>query len=361
MEKKALVAMSGGVDSSVAAYLMQKDGYTCIGAMMKLISNKLSEKCHLENSTGQTCCSLDDAEDARSVAYRLGFLFYVFDFSEDFEKNVIEKFVNAYETGFTPNPCLECNRFLKFDRLYRRAQELGCDTLVTGHYARIDHENGRYLLKKGVDPKKDQSYFLYSMTQDQLGHTRFPLGVMHKEEIRRIAEEQGFVNAHKPDSQDICFVPDGDYAAFLETYTGKTYPEGNFIGTDGTVLGTHRGAVRFTIGQRKGLGIALGSPMYVTAKDMTENTVTLAPNEALFTDELTADELNWISVEELTGPLRVQAKIRYRHTEQPALITPAGSGQVHVKFDEPQRAITPGQAVVFYNGDTVVGGGRILR
>ena len=361
MDKKALIAMSGGVDSSVAAYLMQKEGFSCIGAMMKLISKEISDRCLPEFSSGKVCCTLEDADDARSVAYRLGFPFYVFDFSDDFREKVIDHFVTSYEGGFTPNPCLECNRHLKFDRLFRRAMELGCDTLVTGHYARIECRDGRYLLKKGKDLKKDQSYVLYSMTQEQLSRTRFPLGEMSKEEIREIAAELKFINADKPDSQDICFVPDGDYVRFLEAYTGNRYPDGDFIGTDGKVLGRHHGAVRYTIGQRKGLGIAFGTPMYVAGKNMEENTVILAPDAALYSDELTADHLNWISVERLSAPMRVQAKIRYRQSEQSALISPEGNDLVHVRFDQPQRAIAPGQAVVFYDGDIVVGGGRILR
>ncbi len=359
-EKKALIAMSGGVDSSVAAYLMQQEDFRCVGAMMKLIPDEVTEKCIPESSGGRSCCSLEDAEDARSVAFKLGIPFYVFNFTEDFRRDVIDRFVSSYEGGLTPNPCLECNRFLKFGRLYGRAVELGCDTLVTGHYARIEKQGGRYLLKKGADPKKDQSYVLYSMTQEQLEHTRFPLGDRDKDQIRGIALRLGLANAKKPDSQDICFVPDGDYVRFLEAYTGKTYPEGDFISTEGEVLGRHRGAVHYTVGQRRGLRVGFGRPMYVREKNMEDNTVTLSEDGELYGNELLAGDLNWISVEGLSSPMRVSAKIRYRHREEPALISPAGEGRVRVVFDAPQRAITPGQAVVFYDGDVVVGGGRIL-
>ncbi|MBQ9030389.1 MAG: tRNA 2-thiouridine(34) synthase MnmA [Parasporobacterium sp.] len=354
-KSKALIAMSGGVDSSVAAYLMQQIGYDCIGATMKLLTNPSCE------GSSRTCCSLDDVEDARSVAYRLGIPYYVFNFSEDFKEQVIDRFVREYEAGLTPNPCIECNRHLKFERLYLRAKELSCDTIVTGHYARIIRRDDRYVLQKGIDEKKDQSYVLYSMTQEELAHTCFPLGEMTKEQIRKIAQEMQFSNAAKPDSQDICFVPDGDYVRFMEQYTGKVYPEGDFLDPDGAVLGRHQGAVRYTIGQRKGLGIAFGKPLYVQKKDMEANTVTLAENGQLFSDTLIAGEMNWIAVAGLSDPVRCSAKIRYKHKEQPAVVYPLDGGLVKVVFDEPQRAITPGQAVVLYDGDDVLGGGKILE
>lgn len=356
-EKKALIAMSGGVDSSVAAYLAQQQGYACLGATMRLYDNqKFSDK-------ESTCCSLDDVEDARAVAYRLGMPFYVFNFTRDFEERVMDAFVACYEQGLTPNPCIECNRHLKFDRFLARALELGCSHIVTGHYARItqDPDTGRYLLQKAVDTAKDQTYFLYSLTHEQLRHTLFPLGELTKEQARTIAEEQGFLNARKKDSQDICFVPDGDYLAFMKRYTGKTYPEGSFLDESGRIIGTHKGAVGYTLGQRKGLGLAMGAPVYVCAKDMAANTVTVGPNESLFHKALNASDWNWFPFPELTQPIRVTAKARSRMSEQPATVYPEQNGIARVEFDEPQRAITPGQAVVLYDGDTVIGGGTITE
>ena len=352
---KVLIAMSGGVDSSVAAFLMKEQGCECIGATMKLFHNE-----DIGVSRTKTCCSLEDVEDARLVALRLGIPYYVFNFSDDFKGQVIDRFISSYERGATPNPCIDCNRYLKFERLYERTRILGCDAIVTGHYARIEQENGRWLLKKSLDESKDQSYVLYSLTQEQLAHTRMPLGAMHKSETRRIAEEQGFYNADKPDSQDICFVPDGDYAAFLERYTGQPMQPGNFVDEQGHVIGRHKGAARYTIGQRKGLGLALGAPVYVCGKDMEKNTVTVGPESELFKTTLIAGDFNWISVPELTVPMRVKAKARYRQVEQPATAYPLENGLVKVVFDEPQRAITRGQAVVLYDGDVVVGGGTIL-
>ena len=353
---KALIAMSGGVDSSVAAYLTCQEGFSCIGAMMRLFDNSI-----LPQGQESSCCSLDDAEDARSVAHRLGFPFYVFNSKADFEEKVIQKFIRYYECGATPNPCIDCNRYLKFDHLMRKAIELGCDYVVTGHYARIryDESTGRYLLYRAADLSKDQSYVLSCLTQQQLAHTRFPLGEMSKSDARRIAEEQGFINARKRDSQDICFVPDGDYVAFMERYTGKHYEPGNFLDLSGRVVGTHRGAVSYTIGQRKGLGLAMGAPVYVCGKDMEHNTVTVGPNESLFTDTLIGSDWNWFPFETLTQPLRVSAKARYNQPPQPATVYPESSGTARVVFDEPQRALTPGQAVVLYDGDLVVGGGTI--
>ena len=353
---KVLIAMSGGVDSSVAAFLMKEQGCECIGATMKLFHNE-----DIGVSRTKTCCSLEDVEDARLVALRLGIPYYVFNFSDDFKGQVIDRFISSYERGATPNPCIDCNRYLKFERLYERARILGCDAIVTGHYARIEQENGRWLLKKSLDESKDQSYVLYSLTQDQLAHTRLPLGAMHKSETRRIAEKQGFYNADKPDSQDICFVPDGDYARFMEDFTGKHYPAGDFLDVGGKKVGTHSGAVRYTIGQRKGLGLAMGAPVYVCAKDMQANTVTVGPESELFDTIVYANEVNWIAIPELKGPLRVTARTRYHQTEQPATVYPAGPDSFRLEFDQPQRAPTPGQAVVLYQGDVVLGGGTITQ
>ena len=329
---KVLIAMSGGVDSSVAAFLMKEQGCQCIGATMKLFHNE-----DIGVKRTKTCCSLEDVEDARSVAFRLGIPYYVFNFSDDFKGQVIDRFIAAYERGATPNPCIDCNRYLKFERLYERARILGCDAIVTGHYARIEQENGRWLLKKSLDESKDQSYVLYSLTQEQLAHTRLPLGAMHKSETRRIAEEQGFYNADKPDSQDICFVPDGDYAGFIARFTGHD-----------------------TVGQRKGLGIAADAPLYVKQIDAAFNRVVLSGNESLFSRELTANDFNWIAYDVPPRELRASARVRYHQREQAATVTVLGDGRVHLVFDEPQRAITPGQAIVLYDGDTVLGGGTIL-
>lgn len=355
--EKVLVAMSGGVDSSVAAKLLTDAGFSCIGCTMKLYDN---EDAGIPKAN--TCCSLDDVEDARSVAYRLGMPYYVFNLKDKFAECVIDRFVDAYEHGITPNPCIDCNRTMKFDKMLDFARENGLDYVVTGHYARIeqDPDTGRWLLKKALYADKDQSYVLYVLTQDQLAHTKFPLGGMDKPSIRKIAEEQGFCNARKHDSQDICFVPDGDYVGFMERYTGKYYPDGDFIDRNGKVVGRHHGAVRYTNGQRKGLGLALGAPVYVCGKDMEKNTVTVGPESALFTTTLIADDFNWISIPELTAPMRVKAKARYRQVEQPATVYPLDNGLVKVVFDEPQRAITRGQSVVLYDGDIVVGGGTIL-
>ncbi|MBO5323601.1 MAG: tRNA 2-thiouridine(34) synthase MnmA [Oscillospiraceae bacterium] len=342
---KAMIGMSGGVDSSVAAWLTAQAGYDCIGATMRL---------HIGDGS--------DAEDAKNVADRMGIPFHVFDFSDDFRRLVKDSFVRAYEQGLTPNPCITCNRYLKFDAFLRKAQELGCEKIVTGHYAQIrQEENGRYLLSKAADTQKDQTYFLYSLTQEQLSHTLFPLGGLTKQAARQIAEEQGFINARKRDSQDICFVPDGDYLTFMKQYTGETYPDGDFLDQAGHVVGRHKGAVGYTIGQRKGLGLAMGAPVYVCGKDMQANTVTVGPNEALFHNALVATDWNWIAIESLNAPLRVKAKARSRMVEQDATVYPTENGLARVVFDEPQRAITPGQAVVLYDGDIVVGGGTILK
>ena len=357
-KEKALIAMSGGVDSSVAAYLMVQQGYNCIGATMRLFDNSI-----LPDAQESTCCSLDDVEDARSIAHKLGIPYYVFNFTGDFKKKVIEKFIRCYECGGTPNPCIDCNRYLKFEHLLERAVMLGCEYVVTGHYAKItkDPESGRYLLYKAVDNAKDQSYFLYSLTQEQLAHTKLPLGEMTKEQARQIAQEAGFINARKRDSQDICFVPDGDYVAFMEHYTGRSYPTGDFLDLKGNIVGQHQGAVGYTIGQRKGLGLAMGEPVYVCSKDMAANTVTVGPDEALYATGLRANDWNWFPFPELTQPIRVSAKVRYRHQAQPATVYPEENGFARVVFDAPQRAITIGQAVVLYQEDLVVGGGTITE
>jgi tRNA-specific 2-thiouridylase len=356
--KKAIIAMSGGVDSSVAAYLMKEQGYECMGITMKLFHNE-----DVGLTREHTCCSLDDIEDARAVANRLDMPYHVFNFADKFKEKVIEPFICAYEHGMTPNPCIECNRYLKFDKLFQRAKELDYDYVVTGHYAisYYDEAKGRYMLKKAVDDTKDQSYVLYSLTQDQLAHIQFPLGTMTKMEAREVAEKNGFVNARKHDSQDICFVTNGKYAEFIEGFTGKAYPEGNFVNSRGEVLGTHKGIIRYTIGQRKGLGLALKEPMYVMDVDTDKNQVMLGRNDELFSRELYANDINLISVERIEEPMRVKAKVRYRAKEDWATVTQTSDDTIHVVFDNPQRAITKGQAVVLYDGDSVVGGGTVIK
>ena len=355
MSKKALIAMSGGVDSSVAAYLMLKRGYECTGVTLKLFDNDVS-------AAEKTCCSLDDTEDARSVCLKLGIPHYVYNFKDIFDEKVVGRFIAAYETGATPNPCIDCNRFIKFGKLFQRAEELGFDCVVTGHYASVEYNENenRYLLKKAPDINKDQSYVLYSLTQRQLAKTVFPLGEMTKEQVRALAEEMGFINARKHDSQDICFVPDGDYARFIEEYTGKSYPGGDFVDESGKVLGRHKGIIRYTVGQRKGLGLALPQPMYVKEKNLEENKVVLCPNSELFSRELLAGELNLIAFDKIEQPLRVSARVRYNQKEQPATVYQLDDSTIRVVFDVPQRAISKGQAVVLYDGDYVLGGGTIL-
>lgn len=356
MSRKVIIAMSGGVDSSVAALLMRERGYTCIGATMKLFHNEDVGLCR-----EHTCCSLEDVEDARSVAYALDMPYYVFNFSDRFKTDVIDRFVSAYEHGVTPNPCIDCNRYLKFDKLFQRMQELEYDDVVTGHYARIEYNpaSGRYELKKAADANKDQSYVLWSLTQEQLAHVQFPLGDMVKSEVRALAEAHGFINAKKHDSQDICFVQNGSYADFIEQYTGKTYPPGDFVDTRGRILGQHRGIIRYTIGQRKGLDLALSEPMYVKSVDPETNTVTLGTEQELYTRSLVATGINLIAVPTLSGVVRVKAKVRYRQPEQWATVTRTGADAFTVVFDEPQRAVTRGQSVVLYDGDLVLGGGII--
>ncbi len=338
---KVLVALSGGVDSSVAAHLLLQQGHTCVGATMQL---------------------LDGAEqqiaDAKAVADRLGIPFYAFDMRKEFCEKVIDEFIRSYENGDTPNPCVVCNKQLKFGLLLEKAKELGCDFIATGHYAKVEHMNGRYVLKKAETLEKDQSYFLYSLSQEVLSRVLFPLGSYSKPEIRGIAEELGLATAQKKDSQDICFVPDGDYVKVIEEYTEKTYPKGNFVDTSGNILGEHQGIIRYTTGQRKGLGIALGKPMYVGSKNVTTNEVTLCSDEELYSDTVLARDFNWVAFPTPPETLRCSARIRYRHIEQPATVLIEGD-TVKIKFDEPQRAATSGQSVVLYDGDRCLGGGII--
>lgn len=351
-----MIGMSGGVDSSVSALLLKEAGFECLGVTLKLYTN---EDVGLTNA--HTCCSLDDVEDARSAAYRLGMPHYVFNATSAFERCVIENFVDVYETGGTPNPCIECNRHLKFPHMLRKARELGCEYIATGHYARVEQrEDGRWLLKKGLDASKDQSYVLYVLTQDTLAHTKLPLGGFTKAQVRSIAEERGLLNARKHDSQDICFVPDGDYEGFIRRRTGREYPAGDFVDEQGKVLGRHRGVIGYTIGQRRGLGVSGGKPLYVCRKNAEDNSITLAGNDALFSKELTARSINLIDRERIEGKLSCTAKIRYSHGEAACTVTQTGEDEITVVFDEPQRAVTAGQAVVLYDGDVVIGGGTIM-
>ena len=353
---KALVAMSGGVDSSVAAYLTKEMGYEATGITLKLFDNE-----DIGESKDKTCCSLDDIEDARNVCLKLGIPYYVYNFKDSFRENVIERFVSAYENGTTPNPCIDCNRFIKFNKLMQRADELDFDFIVTGHYSIIEFDKGlqRYILRKSPDVSKDQSYVLYSLTQKQLSRTLLPLGNMSKDKVREIASSLGLLNANKHDSQDICFVPDGDYAAFIEQYTGKKYEHGDFVDTQGNVLGTHKGIIKYTVGQRKGLGLALPCPMYVKEKDLANNKVILCKNEELFSRELYAKDINLITCDKIDKPLHIKARVRYNQAEQDAIVEQVGNNRLHIVFDKPQRAISKGQAVVLYDGDVVVGGGTI--
>lgn len=356
MSKKALIAMSGGVDSSVAAYLISEQGYECIGATMKLYVNE-----DIGVSNNHTCCSVEDIDDARSVAFSLNIPYYVFNFSSLFKETVIDNFIKSYENGTTPNPCIDCNRFLKFEKLFLRAREIEFDYVVTGHYARIDYDSvkNRYLLKKAIDSTKDQSYVLYCMTQEQLKHTLFPLGSMKKTEVRKIAEANGFINANKHDSQDICFVQNKKYYDFIEQYTGKNYTEGDFVDLDGNVLGRHKGIIRYTVGQRKGLGLSLSNPAYVLSVNPEKNTVTVGTEQDLYTKTLIAKNINLISEERIVDAVRLKAKVRYRHPEQWATVIQVDDDTLKIEFDEPQRAVTKGQAVVLYDNNIVVGGGVI--
>ncbi len=350
MEKKsALIGMSGGVDSSVAAFLTLQEGFRCDGGTMRL------------HNFG--CGGSDDVKDAQAVAQKMGIGHHVFEFQQEFDRAVIGHFAAAYQTGLTPNPCIQCNRHMKFGAMLETALKMGYDYVVSGHYAQVRQEetSGRYLLCKAADRAKDQTYFLACLNQHQLSHIRFPLGGLTKAEVRKIAEENGFITARKRDSQDICFVPDGDYAAFLERYTGTAHVPGNYLDSEGTILGQHKGAACYTIGQRKGLGIALGAPAYVCKKDMVRNTVTLGPNEALFSQGLRASDWNWFPFPALTAPLRVTVKTRHSQHEQAATVYPEENGFARVEFDTPQRAVTPGQAVVLYQGDLVIGGGTIVQ
>ncbi|MDR1893483.1 MAG: tRNA 2-thiouridine(34) synthase MnmA [Spirochaetales bacterium] len=353
---KALIAMSGGVDSSVAALLMARQGYDCLGVTLKLFENE-----DLGLGWDRSCCSLKDAQDAREAALKLGIEHRILNFNRLFREKVMDNFVEEYAQGRTPNPCIACNRFLKFGALIEWAASQGRDLVVTGHYAQIekDRASGRFLLKKGQDPAKDQSYVLYAMTQGQLKSVMFPLGGMEKREVRALAESRGLGNAGKQESQDICFVPSGHYGEFIRGYSGRDFPPGNFVDPGGKILGHHRGIIFYTLGQRRGLKIALNKPVYVAAIKPETNEVVLCEDEGLFSKTLFAEDINLIPFDTLPGRLKLKAKIRYRQAEQPATVEQTDSSCLRVEFEEPQRAITPGQALALYDGPWVVGGGTI--
>ncbi|HWQ89947.1 MAG TPA: tRNA 2-thiouridine(34) synthase MnmA [Desulfitobacteriaceae bacterium] len=367
VKEKVVVGMSGGVDSSIAAALLQEQGYDVIGITLQVWP---------ESPTGFAeggCCSISAVDDARRVAFQLDIPHYVLNFRELFENKVINYFSEAYLAGRTPNPCLACNRYLKFHELLLKARGFGARYIATGHYARVlkDFETGRFLLSKGKDEQKDQTYVLYMLTQEQLAHTLFPLGEYNKKEIREMARKKGLLTvADKPDSQEICFVPDDDYASFIEGRAGQRCQKGNFIDSRGNTLGEHQGIIHYTIGQRKGLGITFGKPMFVIGINSQRREVILGEDQEVYTDTLWAADLNWINFAELTAPLKVEAKIRYKAQPSPAIVYPLQEmlapvkgnqgAEVKVCFETPQRAVTPGQAVVFYQDELVVGGGTII-
>ncbi len=365
--KTIAVAMSGGVDSSTVAAMLRAEGHEVVGLTMQLWNQRrLAGHEGMPESVQGRCCSLDDVYDARRVAETIGIPYYVVNHEERFERDVVRPFVEQYLSGRTPIPCSLCNNHLKFDQLLIVAQQIGADALATGHYARVEFDPslGRWLLKRPADRSKDQTYFLFGLTQDQLSRTLFPLGGMMKPEVRELARQHGLALAQKPDSQEICFVPGGDYKKFLDAYLaeqGEALPDtaGELVTTDGTVVGEHGGIHNFTVGQRKGLGLATGSPLYVIQIKGDARQVVVGQQEDLYTRALRTHRVNLISVADLQEPMRVMVKIRHRHEGAPALIEKTGDDEILVTFDEPQRAVTPGQAAVFYEDDVVVGGGWI--
>ena len=354
---KVVVGMSGGVDSSVAAWLLKEQGYDVIGVTMQIWQDEDNE---VQEENGG-CCGLSAVDDARRVASSIGIPYYVMNFKQEFQKNVIDYFTEEYLNGRTPNPCIACNRYVKWEALLQRSLSIGADYIATGHYARIDKlPNGRYAIRRSATLAKDQTYALYNLTQEQLAHTLMPVGNYSKDKIREMAEEIGLQVANKPDSQDICFVPDGDYASFIEEESNQKIPEGNFVTPDGKILGKHKGIIHYTVGQRKGLGLALGYPAFVLEIRPETDEVVIGTYEESLTHTLRANELNFMSVEDITEPIRVFAKIRYNHKGAWCTVEKTGEDEITCTFDEPIRAVTPGQAVVLYDGEYVLGGGTIL-
>ena len=345
---KVLVGMSGGVDSSVAALLLKNSGYNIGGVTLSLYD-------------GEKCGSSKDIEDAAAVCEKLNIKHFVFDFKDRFKDAVINKFISEYQSGNTPNPCIECNKHIKFGEMLKAANEVGYPKIATGHYAQIKKQGDRLVITKALDKSKDQSYVLYSLSQNQLANTLLPLGALSKAQVRALAEQNGLITAHKSDSQDICFVPDGDYTDFISKWLGVTFPEGDYVDVNGKVIGRHKGMIRYTIGQRKGLGMGFGKHMYVLDKSPLENKVILGDEDGLFKKSVVVKDVNFMAMESLTSPMDCLGKLRYRHNEQPCRITPIDENTLLAEFTEPQRAPTPGQAAVFYDGDTVICGGVISR
>lgn len=357
MRKKVVVGMSGGVDSSVAAYLLKQQGYDVVGVTMQIWQDESHEE--IENKGG--CCGLSAVDDARRVAAMLDIPYYVMNFKSEFKRDVIDYFVREYLAGRTPNPCIACNRYVKWESLLTRSIQIGADYIATGHYARIcELPNGRYAIRNSVTAKKDQTYALYNLTQEQLKRTLMPIGDYTKEEVRKIAEDIGLMVAGKPDSMEICFVPDNDYASFIEKETGVTSVPGDFVDVDGNVIGKHRGVIHYTVGQRKGLGIALGKPAFVVAIRPEQNQVVIGEDRDVYTERLYANNLNFMAVDDISEPVHVKAKIRYSHEGAYCTVRKIDSDTIECIFDQPVRAVTPGQAVVLYDGEYVLGGGTII-